>query len=161
MKIHFQNLFPEPSLEVIQLMVFPGVGSTDLERGYGCVALKTPFHARLPEFARVPFQANKLKSQFTRPPFEKMFEILASTASIFAQILALKPPNLKMSVHKTPLSEAKIGLQGPHFGNPRRTLLPGKKKKLSAPQGFSLSLLTKNSQHPADSFFFFLFFFTV
>ena len=36
-----------------------------------------------------------LCSYFTRPPLEKEIEIMASTASIFAQILALKPPNLE------------------------------------------------------------------
>ena len=80
-------------------------------------------------FAKVPFQA--LKRLFTRPPYKKNLEMLASTPSIFAQILALKPPNLKLSVHKTLLSQAKISLQAPHFGNLGRT--PLLEKKLSAP----------------------------
>ena len=79
-------------------------------------------------------------------------EILASTASIFTQILAHKPPNLeifssqapkfgnfqltspqiwKFSAHKPPFSEANVSSQAPHFGNPGRTPLP--EKKLSAP----------------------------
>ena len=55
-------------------------------------------------------------------------EILASTASIFAQILALKQQNFSSP---DPLSEAKISLQALHFGNPGQTPLP--EKKLSAP----------------------------
>ena len=54
-------------------------------------------------------------------------EISASAASIFAQILTLKPPNLKISVHKTRLSEANISLQAINFGNPGCTPVPDKK----------------------------------
>ena len=76
------------------------------------------------------FKQRSFKNQFTRPPFEKKMEILASTASIFGQILALKPQIWKFSVHKTPLSEAKLSSQAPCFGNPGQTPLP--EKKLSA-----------------------------
>ena len=81
-------------------------------------------------------------------------EILASTASIFPQILAPKPPNLEIFSSQAPnweiissqapnleifssqapYSEANISLQAPHFGNPGRKPLP-EKKKLSAPLG--------------------------
>ena len=131
----------------------PGGGGTDLERGYGDVRpWRAPFHASLV----VRKSHFKQKSQFTRPPFEKIenFEILASTASIFTQILAHKPPNLEIfssqqapnfnleifssqapkleiSTHKPHFSEANISSQAPHFGNPSRTPLP--EKKLSAP----------------------------
>ena len=78
----------------------------------------------------VPFQAEVLKSQFTRPPFEKNLEILASTASIFAtiKILALKLPSLITSIYTTPFpfSDTKISLQVPHFGNSDCTSLPEK-----------------------------------
>ena len=47
----------------------------------------------------------KQKSQFTRPFWENL-EILASTASIFTQILAHKPPNLEI-----------FSSQAPKFGN--------------------------------------------
>ena len=81
-------------------------------------------------------------------------EILASTASIFTQILAHKPQNLKIFSSQAPkfgnfssqvpkfgnfplmspppFSEANVSSQAPHFGNPGRTPLP--EKKLSAPR---------------------------
>ena len=52
-------------------------------------ALFTPL---LP-LARVPFQA---KESVHKIPFWENLEILASTASIFTQILAHKPPNLEI-----------------------------------------------------------------
>ena len=77
----------------------------------------------VPSFVRFLFQAKELKSQFTRPLFvKKKIEILAYTTSI----LFLKPPSLKNSVHKTPLSEADINLQTTHFGNMGYTPLPVK-----------------------------------
>ena len=80
----------------------PG-GGTDLERGYGDVRpWRPPFQAS-PAARKGPISR---KSQFTRPPFEKNLEILASTASIFTQILAHKPPNLEI-----------FSLQAPKFGN--------------------------------------------
>ena len=58
---------------------------------WGCVALKTPFSRLSCSLqGRVPFQA---KESVHKTPFWENLEILASTASIFAQILALKPPN--------------------------------------------------------------------
>ena len=93
---------------------FPGEGGTDLERGYGDVRpWRPPFHASPVVHARVPFQAI-VSSQ---APF---WEKIGKFTSIFAQILALKPPNLEI-----------FSSQAPHFGNPGRTPLP--KKKLSAP----------------------------
>ena len=115
---------------------------------WGCAALKTPF-SRLS--CRSQGSHFKQKSQFTRPPFEKIGN-LASSALIFTQILAHKAPNLeifssqapkfgkfqltspqiwKFSAHKPPFSEANVSSQAPHFGNPGRTPLP--EKKLSAP----------------------------
>ena len=52
-----------------------------------------PLFTPLLQFARVPFQA---KESDHKTPFWENFEILASTASIFTQILALKPPNLEI-----------------------------------------------------------------
>ena len=115
-----------------------------------------PLFTPLLQFARVPFQA---KESVHKTPFWENLEILASTASVFAQILALKPPNLeifssqapnlgnfqftspqirKFSVHKAPFSEANVSSQAPHFRNLGRTSLP--EKKLSASPGdFSLA----------------------
>ena len=110
-----------------------------------------PHFTPLLPLARVPFQA---KESVHKTPFWENLEILASTASIFTQILAHKPPNLeifssqapkfgnfqltspqiwKFSAHKPPFSEANVSSQAPHFGNPGRTPLP--EKKLSAPSG--------------------------
>ena len=77
-------------------------GGTDLERGYGDVRpWRSFFHAS--QFARVPFQA---KESVHKTPFWENLEILASTASIFTQILGHKPPNLEI-----------FSSQAPKFGN--------------------------------------------
>ena len=89
--------------------------------------------------ARVPFQA---KESVHKTPFWENLEILASTASIFTQISAHKPPNLeifssqapkfgnfqftspqiwKLFRSQAPFSEANVSLQAPHFGNLGRT----------------------------------------
>ena len=99
--------------------------------------------------ARVPFQA---KESVHKTPFWENWDILASTASIFTQILAHKLPNLeifssqapkfgsfqltspqiwKFFAHKPPFSEANGSSQAPYFGNLGRT--PPPEKKLSAP----------------------------
>ena len=52
-----------------------------------------PLFTPLPPLARVPFQA---KESVHKTPFWENLEILASTASIFAQILVHKPPNLEI-----------------------------------------------------------------
>ena len=109
-----------------------------------------PLSTPLLPLARVPFQA---KESVHKTPFWENLKILASTASIFTQNLAHKPPNLevfisqapkfgnfqltspqiwKFSAHKPPFSEANVSSQAPHFGNPGRTPLP--EKKLSAPR---------------------------
>ena len=108
-----------------------------------------PLFTPLLPLARVPFQS---KESVHKTPFWENLEILASTASIFTQILAHKPPNFeifssqapkfwnfqltspliwKFSAHKPPFSEANVSSQAPHFGNTGRTPLP--EKKLSAP----------------------------
>ena len=88
--------------------------------------LFTPF---LP-LARVPFQA---KESVHKTPFWENLEILASTASIFTQVLAHKPQIWKFLALKPPFSEANVSSQAPHFGNLGCTPLP--EKKLSAPPG--------------------------
>ena len=62
-----------------------------------------PLFMHLLQFARVPFQA---KGLVHKTPFWENLEILASTASIFAQISAHKPPNLEI-----------FSSQAPNFGN--------------------------------------------
>ena len=52
-----------------------------------------PLFTPLMQFARVPFQA---KVSVHKAPYWENFEILASAASISAQILAFKPPNLEI-----------------------------------------------------------------
>ena len=79
------------------------------------------------------FKQKSLKISSQDPLWEKIGNF-SLYSSIFAQILALKPPNWKISVHKTRLSEAKISSQAPHFRNPGHTPLIKKKlEKLSAP----------------------------
>ena len=58
-----------------------------------------PLFTPLLPLARVPFQA---RQSVHKTPFWENFEILASTASIFAQILALKPSNLEISSSQAP-----------------------------------------------------------
>ena len=119
------------------------------KRVWGCAALKTPFSRLSCRSQGSPFQA---KESVHKTPFWENLEILASTASIFTQILAHKPPNLeifssqapkfgnfqltspqiwKFSAHKPPFSEANVSSQAPHFGNSGRTPLP--EKRLSRP----------------------------
>ena len=62
-----------------------------------------PLFTPLLPLARVPFQA---KESVHKTPFWENLEILASTASIFTQILAHKPPNLEI-----------FSSQAPKFGN--------------------------------------------
>ena len=69
---------------------------------WGCAALKTSF-SRLSCSCKCPIQA---KESFHKAPFRENLEILASTASIFTQILAHKPPNLEI-----------FSSQAPKFGN--------------------------------------------
>ena len=58
-----------------------------------------PLFTPLLPLARVPFQA---KESVHKTPFWENCEILASTASIFTQILAHKPQIWKFSAHKPP-----------------------------------------------------------
>ena len=57
-----------------------------------------PFHAS-PAACKGPISSKRVSSQ---DPFWENFEILASTASIFTQILAHKPQIWKFSAHKPP-----------------------------------------------------------
>ena len=79
--------------------------------------------------------SKELKSQFTKPPFEKNLGIFTSTASNFCPNFSSQAPKFENFSSQTSLSEAKISSQAPHFGNPGRTPLP--EKKLSAPQVFN------------------------
>ena len=93
----------------------PGGGGTDLERG--CVWMcgpEDPLFTPLLPLARVPFQAIESVRKTT---FWENLEILASTASIFTQILALTSPKIwKFSAHKPPNLEI-FSSQAPKFGN--------------------------------------------
>ena len=72
-----------------------GLGGTDLGRWYGDVRpWRPPFHAST-AVHKGPISSKWVSSQAPLLS-EKKMEILASTASIFAQILALKPPNLEI-----------------------------------------------------------------
>ena len=90
--------------------------------------------------------------------------ILPATASIFAQILALKPPNLEIFGSQAPefgnfqftsppppLSEANISSQAPHFGNPGCTHGKPLPEKIEYPP--ELEDTNKNSLFPNFSSF--------
>ena len=80
-----------------------GGGGTDLERGYGDVRpWRSPFHVS-PVVRKGPISSKRVSSQ---DPLLRKFGNLASTASIFIQILANKPPNLEI-----------FSSQAPKFGN--------------------------------------------
>ena len=109
--------------------------------GMGMCGPEDPLFTPLLQFARVPFQA---KVSVHKSPFWENLDILASTASIFAQILALREifssqalkfgnfqftspkfGNFQLTI-QPPFSEASISSQAPQFGNPGRTPLPEK-----------------------------------
>ena len=92
-----------------------------------------PFHtSRSPAVRKGPIQA---KESVHKTPFWENLEILASTASIFTQILALKPPNWESFSSEAPLFRGNISSQAPHFGNPGCTSLPEKKIECPPPPG--------------------------
>ena len=69
-----------------------GGGGTDLEGGMGMCGPEDLLFTPLLPLTRVPFEA---KESVHKTPFWENLEILASTAAIFVQILALKPPNFE------------------------------------------------------------------
>ena len=113
----------------------PGGGHWPRKGVWGCAALKTPFSHLS---CRSQGSHFKQKSQFTRPPFEKIWKFslnslnfhpnLSSQAPKFGNFQLTSPQIWKFSAHKPPFSEANVSSQAPHFG---RTPLP--EKKLSAP----------------------------
>ena len=76
-----------------------GGGALTYKGGMGMCGPEDPLFTPLLPLARVPFQA---KESVHKKPFWENFEILASTASIFTQILAHKPQIWKFSAHKPP-----------------------------------------------------------
>ena len=111
------------------------------KRVWGC-ALKTPFSHL---FCSSQGSHFKQKSQFTRPPFEKILKFnplyslnfcpnFSSQATKFGNFQLTSPLIWKFSVHKPPLSEPNISSQAPHFGNPGCTGAHPTWKKLSAPR---------------------------
>ena len=130
-------------------VVAPGGGNWPRKGVWGCAALKTPF-SRLSCLSQGSHF--KQKSQFTRPPFEKIWKFSAHKPPKFGNFQLTSPQNWKFSAHKPlkfgnfqltrpqiwkfsahkpPFSEANVSSQASHFGNPGRTPLP--EKKLSAP----------------------------
>ena len=96
-------------------------GGTELEREYGDVRpWRPPFHTS-PVVRKASISSKRVSSQ--DPLLRKFWNFsLYTTASIFTQILAHKPPNLeifsspspqirKFSVHKPPFSEANVSSQ--------------------------------------------------
>ena len=70
---------------------------------------RPPFHAS-PVVRKGPISSKRVSSQ---DPFWENLEILASTASIFTQILAHKPLNLEIFSSQAPFSEANVSSQAP------------------------------------------------
>ena len=79
-------------------------GGTDLERGYGDVQPWRPPFPASPVVYKGPI--SNIQVSVHKTPFWENLEILAFTALIFAQILALKPPNFEI-----------FSSQAPKFGN--------------------------------------------
>ena len=80
---------------------FPGGGggTNDLEKGYGDMpAWRPPFQAS-PVVRKGPISSKTVSWQ---DPLLRKFGNLASTASIFAKLLAHKPPNLEIFSSKAP-----------------------------------------------------------
>ena len=142
--LHWQTLwqncrisFPTPLYSESKVTLpLPGGGGHWPRKGiWGCAALKTPFSPLL-QFTRVPFQA---KESVHKTSFWENLEILVSTASMFAQILAHKPPNLEIFSSQaprfenfqftSPLFQRQISVRKPHmhFRNLGHTPLPEKK----------------------------------
>ena len=114
-------------------------GGTDLERGLGMCGPEDPLFTPLLPLARVPFQA---KESVHKTPFWENLEILASTASIFTQILAHKPTNLEIFSSQAPKFgnfqlpsspfQRQMSVRKPHTSEIRAA---HPEKKLSAPPG--------------------------
>ena len=103
MIIHFTKVLKNnfgPYFHFLQTIIFqkqvhevwPG-GALTKKGGMGMCGPEDPLFTPLLLFARVPFQA---KVSVQKTPFWENLEILAFTALIFAQLLALKPPNLEI-----------------------------------------------------------------
>ena len=98
-----------------------------------------PLFTPLLSLARVPFQA---KESVHKNPFWENLEILASTASIFTQILVHKPPNLEIFSSQaskfgnfpltSPPFQRQMSVRKPHTLE-IRAAHPYLKKKVSAP----------------------------
>ena len=95
------------------LHLYPRRGHWPREWGMGMCSPEDPLFTPLLPLARVPFQA---KESVHKTPFWENLEILASTASIFTQILAHKPPNLEIFSSQAPKFE-NFQLTSPKFGN--------------------------------------------
>ena len=112
-KTWFSYITYVSSLLLMLLIVSHPGGHWPRKGVWGCAALKTPF-SRLS--CRSQGSHFKQKSQFTRLSFWENLEILACTASIFTQILAHKPPNLKIFSSQAP-KFGNFQLTSPKFGN--------------------------------------------
>ena len=114
-------------------------GGTDLERGMGMRGHEDPLFTPLLQFARVPFQA---KESVHKTPFWENLKILASTASNFRPISALKPPNWKIFSSQalqignfqftSTLFQRQISVRKPHTSE-SRAAHPYLKKKVECP----------------------------
>ena len=115
--------------EVIQVCInIRGGGDWPRKVVWGYAALKIPFSRLSCSLQGSHF---KQKKSVHKTPFWGNLEIFASTASIFAQILALKPPNLEIfSSQAPPLFRGIYQFASPTLQKSGHTPLP--KKKLSA-----------------------------
>ena len=114
--------------------MFSRGGGTDLERGYGDVRpWRPPFHAS-PAACKGPISSKRVSSQ---DPLLRKFGNFSLNSLNFHPNFSSQAPKFgnfqltslqiwKFSAHKPPFSEANVGSQAPHFGNPGRTPLPEK-----------------------------------
>ena len=146
------------TLKSLIVCLQPPWGGTDLERRYGDVRpWRSPFHTS-PVVRKGPISSKRVSLQ---DPFWENLEILASTASIFTQIWAHKPPNLEIFSSQAPKFgnfqftsppfQRQISVRNPHTSE-IRAAHPYLKKKLSVsppPPGVPATFL-KRQQETAE-----------
>ena len=142
-------------LQTTIVVGMPGGGHWPRNGVWGCAAgPEDPLFTPLLPLARVPFQA---KESVHKTPFWENLEILASTASIFTQILAHKPPNLEFFSSQepkfgnfpltSPPFQRQMSVRKPHTSEIRATHPYLKKSWVPPPPGRHVKLYLTQTSH--------------